>query len=177
MPITPTARRRLIAILVAAAAVVGGFAWRLNQTKSPAASAIETQALFALQLERPDGSPMAMASLRGKPLVVNFWATWCTPCVHEMPELNRFHQAFGAKGWQVVGIAIDKPEPVRSFLGRIPVGFPVVLAGPDGTDLLRELGNAQGGLPFSIVIDAQGNITHRKLGETRFEELAAWATP
>jgi thiol-disulfide isomerase/thioredoxin len=174
---TPTSRKRIVAILVAGAAVAAGFIWRTRSSPAPAEPAIETQALFALQFERPDGSPMAMAGLRGKPLVINFWATWCTPCVHEMPELNRFHQAYAAKGWQVLGIAIDKAEPVRSFLTRIPVGFPVVLAGPDGTDLLRELGNAQGGLPFSVVIDAQGRISHRKLGETRFEELAAWATP
>jgi thiol-disulfide isomerase/thioredoxin len=177
MPMTPTSRRRLVATLVAGAAVAGGLAWRVRSAAPSAEPALETRALFALQFERPDGSNMAMAGLRGKPLVINFWATWCTPCVHEMPELNRFHQAYAAKGWQVLGVAIDKAEPVRSFLTRIPVGFPVVLAGPDGTDLLRELGNAQGGLPFSVVIDARGSITHRKLGETHFDELAAWATP
>lgn len=116
-----------------------------------------------------------MASLRGRPLVINFWATWCAPCVKEMPQLDRFHKDFEAKGWQVVGLAIDSPTPVREFLKRVPVGFAVGLAGMDGTALGRTLGNDKAALPFTVVIDSRGAIKHTRLGETSYEELSGWA--
>ena len=116
-----------------------------------------------------------LADLRGKPLLINFWATWCPPCVKEMPELDRFHQTFSPQGWQVVGLAIDGPSAVRAFLEKVKVGFPIGLAGLGGTELVRSLGNAQGGLPFSVLISAQGQVLQRKLGETHFDELAGWA--
>jgi hypothetical protein len=75
----------------------------------------------------------------------------------------------------VVGLAIDQPEQVRSFIARLPVSFQIALAGEDGTELLRELGNSQGGLPFSVVLDRRGRVVHHKLGETSFAELSGWA--
>lgn len=130
---------------------------------------------WAQQFDTPDGRSLGLASLQGKPLLLNFWATWCPPCVKEMPELDRFHTEFGAKGWQVLGLAIDGPTPVKEFLAKVHVGFGVGLAGFGGTELAQALGNTAGGLPFSVLIDAQGRIRHRKMGATHFDELAAWA--
>jgi len=132
-------------------------------------------ALWALRVAQPQGGELDLASLRGKPLLINFWATWCAPCLREMPEIDRFHREFGPRGWQVLGLAIDGPTPVREFLGRVKIGFPIGLAGLDGTDLVHTLGNPQGGLPFSVMIGAGGQVLHRKLGATDFAELAAWA--
>ncbi|MBC7717365.1 MAG: TlpA family protein disulfide reductase, partial [Pseudorhodobacter sp.] len=81
-----------------------------------------------------------MADLRGKPLLLNFWATWCPPCVKEMPLLDAFYQTHRARGWQVVGLAVDSPTPVRAFLERVPVSFPIGLAGMEGSELSRALG-------------------------------------
>ena len=131
--------------------------------------------MWALRFERPEGGELVMADLRGRPLVLNFWATWCPPCIKEMPELDRFHREFAPQGWQVVGLAIDGPTPVRDFLRRVPVGFAIGLAGLGGTDLVRRLGNAAGGLPFSVIFGRDGQVLHRKLGETSFDELAGWA--
>ena len=131
--------------------------------------------LWAFKAERPQGGELALASLRGKPLLINFWATWCAPCVREMPLIDRFHREYGPRGWQVLGLAIDRPAPVAEFLARVKVGFPIGLAGLDGMDLLHSLGNAQGGLPFTVVINAAGQLAQRKLGETSFDELAGWA--
>ena len=101
--------------------------------------------LWSRRFEKPSGGELAMADLRGKPLVLNFWATWCPPCVKEMPELDRFHRTYAGKGWQVVGLAIDGPTPVREFLVRVPVGFAIGLAGFEGTDLGRQLGTPMAG--------------------------------
>jgi thiol-disulfide isomerase/thioredoxin len=167
-------RKTLIATLVAFVAIASGIAWRFHANEE-AEDGIDSAAFFEMKFNRADGSVLAMSELRGKPLVINFWATWCTPCVHEMPQLDRFQHEFGAQGWQVVGLAVDKPEQVRSFIARLPVSFQIALAGEDGTELLRELGNSQGGLPFSVVLDRRGRIVHHKLGETSFTELSAWA--
>ncbi len=116
-----------------------------------------------------------MAELRGRPLVVNFWATWCPPCVREMPELDRFHREFAPRGWQVVGLAVDNLAPVRDFLQRIPVGFPIGMAGFAGIEIGRALGNTAGALPFTVLLGRDGRIAQRKLGETTHAQLAALA--
>ena len=135
------------------------------------------EACWALELATPSGAQLPVRTLRGRPLVLNFWATWCPPCVKEMPELDRFAREFSNRGWQVLGVAIDQADPVRAFLKVTPVGFPVVLAGADGLGWVRRLGNPAGGLPFSVVLSAPGQIVQRKLGATDFDELARWAAP
>jgi thiol-disulfide isomerase/thioredoxin len=156
----------------AGAAALGGLAWRWQQERARDAA---SDPLWSLRFPRPDGGELVMAELRGRPLVLNFWATWCPPCVKEMPQLDRFQAAFAGRGWRVVGLAVDGPTPVREFLGRQPVGFAVGLAGLDGTDLSRQLGNERGALPFTAMFDASGHLVQRKLGETSFDELARWA--
>ncbi|MEY2688089.1 MAG: hypothetical protein RL375_2287 [Pseudomonadota bacterium] len=139
------------------------------------ASAAGDQDLWARRFDKPGGGELVFAELRGKPLVVNFWATWCPPCVKEMPELDRFARDFQAKGWQVVGVAVDGPTPVREFLLKTPVGFPIALAGFGGAQLARELGNSGGGLPFTVAFDAAGKVIHTRVGQTSYDELAGWA--
>ena len=172
-------RRRLLAGAAGTAMLAGvGLAvWqqRRSGTQATPGGSDDLSPLWALQVAQPEGGQLFLASLRGKPLLVNFWATWCAPCVREMPEIDRFHREFSPRGWQVLGLAIDGPTPVREFLARVKIGFPIGLAGLDGTDLVHSLGNPQGGLPFSVMISANGRVLHRKMGATSFEELAGWA--
>jgi thiol-disulfide isomerase/thioredoxin len=172
---TPGRRKLIIGSVAAGAAVagVGGALWR--EQRKLAALDPETAFLWDLSFTRPDGSELALATLRGKPLVINFWATWCPPCVKEMPEFDRFHREFSARGWQVLGLAVDSPTAVRDFLVRVPVGYAIALAGFSGTDLSRKLGNPQGALPFTVMLDKNGKPLQRHLGETNYDSLSGWA--
>ncbi|WP_367121939.1 TlpA disulfide reductase family protein [Rhodoferax sp.] len=122
-----------------------------------------------------DGNVFRMASLQGQPVLLNFWATWCPPCIEELPLLSSFHQENSANGWQVLGLAVDQLEPVKRFLARSPVTFPVALAGLPGVELGKSLGNVSGGLPFTVVFGADGRVAHRKIGKVSSTNLLDWA--
>lgn len=160
--------------LAAAAGAAGmGVAWWRYQ---PRPVGTEAEATFwASQFEGPSGEAVDLAAWRGKPLLVNFWATWCPPCVEELPLLNAFYRAHAARGWQVLGLAVDQPSAVRSFLQKLPLDFPVGMAGLAGTQLSRELGNPTGGLPYTVVMGADGAVLHRKIGKVSETDLAQWA--
>lgn len=169
----PKRRRALFAAVAALAGLAGaGLAW---WRYSPRPAEVELDADFwSLGFDTPAGSRLTLHSLRGRPVLINFWATWCPPCVEELPLLNAFYQENAANGWQILGLAVDKPEPVRAFLARQPLAFPVALAGTQGLDLSRKLGNQVGGLPFSVLIGADGAILQRKIGKLTERDLAIW---
>jgi thiol-disulfide isomerase/thioredoxin len=156
----------------AAAAGVGGYAW--HRRDDSAATAAD-DFIWSLEFDTPSQTRLAMASLPRQPLLLNFWATWCPPCVREMPVLERFFKEQGAKGWQVLGLAADNASAVRDFLARTPITFPIVLAGFEGVELSRRLGNPSGGLPFSVVFAGDRRLLHRHVGETHYEQLTGWA--
>ena len=171
-----TASRRtwLLAAVAGTAACAGTMlAWRRHSSAGPASDPQE--ALWKLAFSTPTGDTLAMSSLRGKPLIVNFWATWCPPCVEELPMLDSFYRQHAARGWQVVGLAVDQPAAVSMFLDRRPVSFPIAMAGLAGTSLARDLGNQQGGLPYTLVFDSAGGILGRKMGQLLQEDLDRWA--
>ncbi len=168
-----TSRRGFVTAAVAALA--GGAGLGVAWWHRPSVSPDEVERLWTMRFERPEGGELALAPLRGKPLLINFWATWCPPCLRELPAIDRFHRQYQSQGWQVIGLAVDSAEPVREFLGRVKVGYPIALAGVEGTDLIARLGDPDGGLPFSVLIDSRGRLVERKLGETRYDELVTWA--
>lgn len=178
---SPTRRTTLLyggAALAAGLAGLGAAWWRRGggSAKPPkGAAGTPAAAFWALTLDSPDGVPMAMQQFAGKPLLLNFWATWCPPCVEELPLLSQFQEDQRSRGWQVLGLAVDQPSAVRTWLARSPLSFPVAMAGLGGTDLSKQLGNLTGGLPFSVVLGADGALLHRKAGQLTPEDLALWA--
>jgi len=172
---SPQPRRRfLYAGVGAAAALAGaGYAWWKFQPSDVADDASDK--LWPLSFQTPAGATLAMQSLRGRPLLLNFWATWCPPCVEELPLLDSFFREHSAKSWQVLGLAIDQPSAVRSFLQKTPVSFPVGMAGLGGTELTKTFGNLTGGLPFTVVIGASGKVLQRRMGRVTAADLAQWS--
>ena len=168
------ARRRALYALVAAAAGASGAGWAWWKFRPHGLAQGTEQAVWAQVFETPDGVSLPMQAFQGRPLLLNFWATWCPPCVAELPLLNQFYREQTAQGWQVVGLAVDQPSAVRSFLARAPVDFPVGMAGLGGTDLARSLGNLTGGLPFTALFGADGAVLHRKMGQISTQDLKKW---
>lgn len=157
--------------LAAAAAGAGVALWRLRpEAVLPQA----TEDFWRQRFAQPAGGELVMAPWRGRPLLVNFWATWCPPCIEELPMMEAFWREHAAKGLQIVALAIDQPSSVRRFLERMPLSFPVGLAGLEGTQLAKSLGNANGGLPFSVFFGKDGGIYKQKLGQLQPADLDAW---
>jgi thiol-disulfide isomerase/thioredoxin len=131
--------------------------------------------LWQMQFDTPDGSgKLDMQPLKGKPLLINFWATWCPPCVEELPLLERFYGQNKAKSMQIVGLAADKPEAVRTFLKKLPLTFPIGITDLSGIALSKSWGNLAGGLPFSVMLAADGRVMQRKMGKLSEDDLNTW---
>lgn len=164
----------ITAAIVALLLVVLGNAWVQHRRNAPVAVANSAvSAFFADKLDDLQGKSVDLSQFRGKPLVINFWASWCPPCIAEMPDFSAFYLKYKDKGVQMVGIALDNPTAVRNFLEQHPVSYPILLGGMNGFALSASLGNKQGGLPFTVVLDAKGDVVFQKLGRTSLDELEA----
>jgi len=160
---------------LAAMAVSGWAAWRASSRSAPAANravgpsaeSVRAQpnprALYDAQLPGLDGQEFLLSSLKGRPVVVNFWATWCAPCVQEMPYLDSMSKEL--PDIVFVGIGIDTAQNIAQFVAKIPVSYRLLVAGHAGIALVRELGNSAGGLPFTLLFDANGSIFDSILGQ------------
>jgi thiol-disulfide isomerase/thioredoxin len=175
-------RAGLIALALAAGALGGGAWWswqpRLRPLARPAASTAAAdpavQRLFALNLDDADGRRRPVSEWRGKLLVVNFWATWCTPCIEEMPLLQRVADQYGAHNVAVIGIGVDDADKIRDFRGKLAIRFPLLVAGFDGMDLARQLGDPEPVLPYTALVSPSGRVVERQSGRLQDSELRSW---
>lgn len=155
------------------AGVGAGLAWRTSMRQSQTLS--EAESLFWQQrFAQVDGRVLSMSTFKGKPLVLNFWATWCPPCIEELPLIDNFFMENKKKGWQVLGLAVDQAAPVTRFLTQSPLSFSVALAGFPGIEVSRSLGNLSGALPFTVVFGSKGEVLHRKMGKLTRDDLRLW---
>ena len=168
-------RRTVGAAALAALAVSagGGTAWWRARAKDDSEGSAPPD-LWSQTFQTLDAGPLHMADWRGRPFVLNFWATWCGPCVMEMPLLDRFAKERASSGWRVLALAIDNVDSVRRFVAERSLALPVALAGADGIDLSRGLGNTLGALPFSVLYGSAGDPVARQLGAVSPDLLARW---
>ncbi len=165
-------RRRWLAYGALAAGAGGLGTWSAWRRLAPHPAEHDAAALlFALNLPGVNGEPVTVSQWRGQPMVVNFWATWCAPCIEEMPELSALQQQFAPDRLQVVGIGIDSPENIERFSQARPVAYPLLVSGAGGSELSRRFGNDAGGLPYTVVIDRSGRVTQRIIGRFKLEHL------
>jgi len=133
--------------------------------------------IFAATLDNLEGKPLPLADFRGKPLVLNFWATWCPPCRKEIPELIEFHNRYVSRGVTLIGITVEDKARVAEFVAATPIPFPVLVGRDKGIALLQALGNQSAGLPYTVVLDRQGNIVFIKRGALTRERLEQVIAP
>lgn len=170
---TMNRRHWMMAGVGVAAGLAGALAaWQKFQGHGVMDEAVQN--FWLQEFEKPEGGTLAMKELRGKPLLINFWATWCPPCIEELPLIDNFFNLNKAKSLQVVGLAVDQPSMVRRFLTQKPLSFPVGLAGFNGTELGKTLGNSQSVLPFSAIFDAKGSLLAKKAGKLDQSDLDEW---
>lgn len=125
---------------------------------SPEAAQKAVDNIFTLTLPDLAGRPQAIAQWRGKVLVVNYWASWCAPCVREMPTLSRLHEHYASWGVQFVGIGLDDVEKMQAFVKTSPVSYPLLVSDFAGQSSVLEIK----GLPLTLVIgrDGRAEMTH-----------------
>ena len=186
-----TTRHIILLLGIALLASMGGaLAYRLLLTDhagqslamaEAAEAAIVPAASAGTSLEgtrRPDytlgsssGERVAAADFDGQVVLMNFWATWCAPCRKEMPMLVRVHQANQAKGFEIVGIALDEVKQAREFAADLGVDYPILVGTTDVMAMAREYGNVSGVLPYTVLIDREGIVRWTHLGELKEAEV------
>jgi len=156
------AQLALAAVLAAGAAGTGY--WLQQRGAGRPATAAEVSVLEASFADL-NGSPRPLSEWRGKLVVLNFWATWCPPCLKEMPAFVRLQQRYGERGVQFVGIALDTRDEVAKFVQAHGIDFPILAGEEDVAVYMQRLGNTIGALPYTVVVDRDGAIRHTHQGE------------
>ena len=126
---------------------------------------------FSSGLPDVKGDMQPFSQWQGNVLLVNFWATWCAPCQEEIPEFIQAQETYRDKGLVLIGIAVDQPDRVASFSRDFGINYPVVVGELDAFSLAEAMGNPQGALPFTVILNRAGEIVYSHLGRIKIEEI------
>lgn len=106
--------------------------------------------------------------------LVNFWASWCAPCREEMPMFENMYRQHRAQGFQVVGVTIDSVEKARPMLDSMDISYPILYAEKTGMEIMSSVGNSNGLLPYSLLLDSKGAVLEQKVGSVKAKDIANW---
>jgi thiol-disulfide isomerase/thioredoxin len=165
-----------LAIYVLAIIFLGFSIFRIFLMPSEKTS-FSTTPLFTSTIDDPEGKPQSLKQFENKVIVLNFWATWCEPCREEMPELSNLYAENKSKNVVVVGIAIDESKAVKSYLKKTKVTYPILVDEDKGVILSKNLGNNEGILPYTVIINSKGIIEKTILGRVHKDQLDATLKP
>ncbi|MGH8559807.1 MAG: TlpA family protein disulfide reductase [Methylococcales bacterium] len=146
---------------LALAAVFGGI---LSYQASGFGKAGTLSKLQSFSLPDARGAIHSIDEWKAKVLVINFWATWCPPCLKEIPRFMELQDSYGKQGLQFIGIAVEDVEAVREYSAKVGINYPILVAGLSGLSLATALGNPTGVVPFSVVVNRDGRIVRRYTG-------------
>ena len=167
-------KNTLLILFAAGIALTAGlFVQRLSAGNQPEAN------VPAIAFSLPDltGKQRNINEWQGKILIINFWATWCPPCLKEIPEFIKLQNAYSDKDLQFIGIAIDDKQAVEEYLKTININYPMLISGDEGIALSHQLGNIVNAVPFTLIVNKQGQIIHRQPGELSNEKIIELITP
>lgn len=152
---------------IALAALLTGFlAYSVPTPQAP-----KLTDLMATNFADLHGKEAKISDWSGKLRIVNFWATWCTPCREEIPGFVRLQKKYRDDGVVFIGVALDSGEQVKSFAEETQMNYPILLAGYEAMRLSRDAGNRASALPFTVVIEADGSFAEAFSGVLSEEKL------
>lgn len=161
-----------LAAAAVAAAIIGAMSYQWLTNPSARTSSVSTLPEFSLN--DMHGQTRHANEWQGKTRLINFWATWCPPCRKEIPLLMQAQKEHASAGLQVIGIALEQPEPVLKYATEIQLNYPSLVGSANVIELGNQLGNRIGALPYSVLVNPDGKIIERHMGELSAEQLAEW---
>ena len=169
-----TARVFALVAMVAGVSAAAGVGYHLLSRWDGMDTPAVVERVLRARTPAVEGATRSLDEWRGRVLVVNYWATWCAPCREEIPVFVRLQERHGSRGLQFVGIAIDQPDQVAEFAREFRINYPLLMGGVETLELLRQVGNRAGVLPYTLVIDRKDRLVSREPGglkEARLESL------
>ena len=152
-------------ILVGLLAIIGIIAFQFQESED------QTILMSDFTLEDINGDTVSITEFKGKKTLINFWATWCRPCRKEMPMLNSVYLSQDPSEFSVVGIAIDKQDKVIQFVAELGIDFPIMIGQSEACDIMKTLGNEALTLPYTILIDEEGEVVWSKNTELMYSDM------
>lgn len=174
-------KKTLSILVIAALGLAGGFfANRLINKPTANPAKVETgtpEYAPAFSLKDLQDSLRHSKEWQGKVVMVNFWASWCPPCVREIPSFIKLQKDYADKGLVIIGIALDNKQNIVDFTDPMDMNYPVLMAEKEGVALAKAYGNRLGVLPYTVVINRQGKIVYTHRSELTYDIAAKVIKP
>lgn len=170
LQVEESVQKTILVIAIVGAALLGGVVFYVDyRSVEPVADDAAVQVAF--ELDDLAGDKRSFSEWNGKHRIVNFWATWCAPCRREIPLLKAFQEQHGDGGFQVIGIAVEFPEPVIAYAEEAQFNYPILVGELDAMSVAESSGISFIGLPFTMIVARDGTLVGAHMGEIHQEQL------